>query len=96
MFRHAGLSALTKCLEGDAIVAAMRRPPLAEFCIHVSAVAINQVILLHTICDASGNAASKNLAKLSLSSVKVFAGKSLDADTLPLPLAVACVKLKRW
>lgn len=96
VFRHAGLSALSKCSEGDAIVAAMRRPPLAGFCNQVSVVVISQVLLLHTISDTSGKAASRNLMKLSLSSVKEFAGKSLDADMLPLPLAVACVKLKRW
>jgi len=89
VFRHAGLSALSKCFEGDDIVAAMRRPPLAGFCVHVSVFAISQVILLHTISDASGNAASRNRVKPSLSSVKAFAGKSLDADILPLPLAVA-------
>ena len=89
MFRHAGLSALSKYFEGEAIVAAKRRPPLAEFCIHVSVFATDQVILPHTSSDPSGNAASRNLVNKTVSSVKAFAGRSLDADMLPLPLAVA-------
>lgn len=88
-FRHAGLSALSNRFEGDAIVAAIRRPSLAEFCVHVSNFAISQAMLLYTISDASGNAASRNRVKISESSVKAFAGRSLEADMLPLPPAVA-------